>query len=40
MVSSARVDSHIAGILAMSARWPDVPELEHAREHLRSVQPD
>jgi transcriptional regulator with XRE-family HTH domain len=40
MVSSARVNSHIAGILTMSARWSDVPELGHAREHLASVQPD
>lgn len=40
MISSARVDSHIAGILAMSARWAGVPEMRHARRHLRSVQPD
>jgi hypothetical protein len=40
MVSSARVNSHIAGLLTMSARWPDVPEMREAREHLLSVQPD
>lgn len=40
MVSSARVNSHIAGLLAMAARWPGVPEMREAREHLRSVQPD
>lgn len=40
MVSSARVDSHIAGILTMSARWSRVPEMRTAREHLVSVQPD
>jgi transcriptional regulator with XRE-family HTH domain len=40
MVSSARVNSHIMGILAMSARWSDVPELRQAREHLLSVQPE
>ena len=40
MVSSARVNSHIAGILAMSARWSDVPEMRQAREHLLSVQPE
>lgn len=40
LVSSARVSSHIAGILTMSARWADVPEMREAREHLRSVQPD
>jgi predicted XRE-type DNA-binding protein len=40
MVSSARVDSHIAGVLTLSGRWADVPEMRQAREHLRSVQPD
>lgn len=40
MVSSARVNAHIAGILAMSGRWSDVPEMRVAREHLQSVQPD
>lgn len=40
MVSSARVNSHITGILAMSARWACVPEMRQAREHLLSVQPD
>ncbi|MFB9838656.1 hypothetical protein [Actinoallomurus acaciae] len=40
MVSSARVNAHIAGILGMAARWSDVPELRQAREHLHSVQPD
>ncbi|MGH7515112.1 MAG: helix-turn-helix domain-containing protein [Gemmatimonadales bacterium] len=40
MVSSARVNSHITGILAMSARWAHVPEMRQAREHLLSVQPD
>ncbi|GLY88672.1 helix-turn-helix domain-containing protein [Actinoallomurus iriomotensis] len=40
MVSSARVNAHITGILGMSARWSDVPELRQACEHLRSVQPD
>lgn len=38
MVSSARVNSHIAGILTMSGRWTGVPELRQAREHLISVQ--
>jgi hypothetical protein len=40
MVSSARVNSHIAGILRMSGRWAEVPEMRQAREHLLSVQPD
>jgi transcriptional regulator with XRE-family HTH domain len=40
MVSSARVNAHIAGILGLAARWADVPEMREAREHLRSVQPD
>jgi hypothetical protein len=40
MISSARVDAHIAGILTSSARWSDLPEMRQAREHLQSVQPD
>jgi hypothetical protein len=40
MVSSARVNTHIAGILGMSTRWSDVPEVRQASEHLRSVQPE
>jgi transcriptional regulator with XRE-family HTH domain len=40
MVSSARVNTHVAVILGMSNRWSDVPEMREAREHLRSVQPD
>ncbi|MDN3355716.1 hypothetical protein [Actinomadura sp. DC4] len=40
MVSSARVNSHVAGLLTQSARWKDVPEMREAREHLTSVQPD
>lgn len=38
MVSSARVNSHITSILAMSGRWSGVAELRRAREHLQSVQ--
>ncbi len=40
MVSSARVNSHVSGLLALSARWSGVPEMRQAREHLISVQPD
>jgi transcriptional regulator with XRE-family HTH domain len=40
MVSSARVNAHVEGILTMSGRWSEVPEMRQAREHLLSVQPD
>jgi hypothetical protein len=39
LVSSARVNSHIDGVLTMSGRWAHVPEMRLAREHLASVQP-
>ena len=37
LVSSARVDDHLAGVYALAGHWPTVPELRDARERLRSV---
>lgn len=37
LVSSARVDNHLAGVYTLAGRWASVPELRDAREQLRSV---
>lgn len=37
LVSSARVDNHLAGVYALAGHWAAVPEMRDAREQLRSV---
>jgi hypothetical protein len=37
LVSSARVDRHVADILASTSRWGRVPEMRDARDLLRAV---
>lgn len=39
LVSSARVNNHLAGVYALSGRWAGAPEMREARERLRSVMP-
>lgn len=39
LVDSARLDSRLREILAISAPWSKVPEIQRAREQLRSVLP-
>jgi transcriptional regulator with XRE-family HTH domain len=37
LVSSVRVNTHIADVYRMSGRWAGLPEMRDAREQLRSV---
>lgn len=37
LVSSARVDNHLAGVYALAGQWAGVPEMRDAREQLYSV---